>query len=135
MKVLLAIDSSELSDAVVSAVERRSWPPETVVCVLTVIDLLALTSAVGYLEPFIKSENEAAKALVEKVARRLGGQQNLRVVGEGARDGYALLFAAGKLRRIMMTAIVQTDFIEQSLRAFAGARNAAVLNDSVPGPV
>ena len=74
MKVLVAIDSSELSEAVVSAVERRPWPPETVVCVLTVIDLLALTSAVGYLEPFIKSENEAAKALVEKVAARLRGR-------------------------------------------------------------
>lgn len=74
MKVLLAIDSSELSEAVVSAVERRPWPPETVVCVLTVIDLLALTSAVGYLEPFIKSENEAAKSLVEKIAGRLAGR-------------------------------------------------------------
>lgn len=75
MKVLLAIDSSELSEAVVSAVERRPWPPDTVICVLTVIDLLALTSAVGYLEPFIKSENEAAKALVEKVSARLGDRK------------------------------------------------------------
>lgn len=72
MKILLAIDSSELSEAVVSEVERRPWPAGTVVCVLTVIDLLALTSAVGYLEPFIKTESEAAKALVEAVAERLG---------------------------------------------------------------
>jgi nucleotide-binding universal stress UspA family protein len=72
VKVLLAIDSSALSEAVVSEVERRPWPPDTNVCVLTVIDLLALTSAVGYLEPFIKSENEAAKALVHSVAERLG---------------------------------------------------------------
>ena len=64
MKILLAIDSSALSEAVVSEVERRPWPPDTNVCVLTVIDLLALTSAVGYLEPFIKSENDAARALV-----------------------------------------------------------------------
>jgi nucleotide-binding universal stress UspA family protein len=77
VKILLAIDSSELSEAVVSAVERRPWPPETVVCVLTVIDLLALTSAVGYLEAFIKSENEAAKALVEKIAARLS-ERNLQ---------------------------------------------------------
>ena len=74
MKVLLAIDSSVLSEAVVSEVERRPWPPETNVCVLTVIDLLALTSAVGYLEPFIKSENEAARALVHSVAERLAGR-------------------------------------------------------------
>lgn len=71
MKVLLAIDSSALSEAVVSEVERRPWPPGSVVCVLTVIDLMALTSAIGYLEPFIKSENDAAKTLVEAVAERL----------------------------------------------------------------
>ena len=74
MKVLLAIDSSALSEAVVSEVERRPWPPDTNVCVLTVIDLLALTSAVGYLEPFIKSENDAARALVHSVAERLAGR-------------------------------------------------------------
>jgi nucleotide-binding universal stress UspA family protein len=74
VKVLLAIDSSELSESVVNEVERRPWPPETVVCVLTVIDLLALTSAVGYLEPFIKNENAAAKALVEKIAQRFAGR-------------------------------------------------------------
>jgi nucleotide-binding universal stress UspA family protein len=71
VKILLAIDSSELSEAVASEVERRPWPPGSTVCVLTVIDLLALTSAVGYLEPFIKSENDAAKALVDSVAERL----------------------------------------------------------------
>lgn len=71
MRVLLAIDSSELSESVVSEVERRPWPAGSVVCVLTVIDLLALTSAVGYLEPFIKSENDAAKKLVDEVAARL----------------------------------------------------------------
>jgi nucleotide-binding universal stress UspA family protein len=74
VKVLVAIDSSTLSEAVVSEVERRPWPSDSVVCVLTVIDLLALTSAVGYLEPFIKSEDEAAKALVNSVAERLGGR-------------------------------------------------------------
>jgi nucleotide-binding universal stress UspA family protein len=85
VRVLLAIDSSELSESVVSEVERRPWPHDTVVCVLTVIDLLALNSAVGYLEPFIKSENEAAKALVESVAERLGrrGLQTTTLAVEG----------------------------------------------------
>ena len=85
MKVLLAIDSSELSNAVVSEFERRPWSPDTVVYVLTVIDLLAMTSAVGYLEPFIKSENEAAKALVDAVARRLSdrGLQTNTIAVEG----------------------------------------------------
>lgn len=72
VKILLAIDSSSLSEAVIREVEERPWPPETIGCVITVIDLLAMTSAVGYLEPFIKSENEAASQLVETVAKRLG---------------------------------------------------------------
>ena len=60
MKILLAVDSSALSEAVVNEIEQRPWPPETAICVLTVVDLLALTATVGYLEPFIKSENDAA---------------------------------------------------------------------------
>lgn len=85
MKILLAIDSSALSESVVSEVAQRPWPPGSVVCVLTVIDLLALTSAVGYLEPFIKSENDAAKKLVEAVAQRLGrfGFQTTTLAVEG----------------------------------------------------
>jgi nucleotide-binding universal stress UspA family protein len=71
LKILLAIDSSALSEAVVSEVEARPWPPATEVCVLTVIDLLALTTSVGYLEPFIKSENDAANKLVQSVSERL----------------------------------------------------------------
>lgn len=72
MKILLAIDSSPLSEAVVSEVEARPWPAGTEVCVLTVIDLFALTYSVGYLEPFMKSENKAARLLVQEVAERLG---------------------------------------------------------------
>ena len=60
-----------MSAAVVSEVEERTWPPGTEVCALTVIDLLALSSTVGYLEPFVKSENEAANTLVHAVAERL----------------------------------------------------------------
>lgn len=71
MKLLLAIDSSAESKAVVSEVESRPWPSGSEVVVLTVIDLFALTASVGYLEPFVRSENEAAKALVDEVAERL----------------------------------------------------------------
>jgi nucleotide-binding universal stress UspA family protein len=85
VKILLAIDSSSLSETVVTEVEERPWPPGTQVCVLTVIDLLALTSTVGYLEPFIKSENDAAKNLVQTVAERLGrrGLQTTALAVEG----------------------------------------------------
>lgn len=71
MKILLAIDSSPLSEAVVSEVEGRPWPAGTQVCVLTVVDLFALTYSVGYLEPFMKSEDDAARLLVQEVAERL----------------------------------------------------------------
>ncbi|HSB11937.1 MAG TPA: universal stress protein [Blastocatellia bacterium] len=85
MKLLLAVDSSAESNAVISEVEMRPWPPETEVCVLTVIDLFALTASVGYLEPFVKSENEAAKALVEQAAERLSrrGLQTTATAVEG----------------------------------------------------
>jgi nucleotide-binding universal stress UspA family protein len=103
LRILLAIDSSELSEAVVSEVERRPWPAGTVVCVLTVIDLLALTSAVGYLEPFIKSENDAAKTLVEKVAERLGqaGLQTAPLAVEGY-PGTSIVEEAEKWRADMV---------------------------------
>jgi nucleotide-binding universal stress UspA family protein len=71
VKILLAIDSSSLSEAIIGEVEQRPWPRDTSVCVLTVIDVFALTSAVGYLEPFIKSENQAAGQFVQEVAERL----------------------------------------------------------------
>jgi nucleotide-binding universal stress UspA family protein len=71
MKILLAIDFSAPSEAVIQEVSMRLWPPDTVVIVLTVVDLFALTSSVGYLEPFVKNENDAARAMVEAVAERL----------------------------------------------------------------
>jgi hypothetical protein len=71
MKVLLAIDSSEFSDPVIGEVASRPWPEGSIVFVLTVVDLFALTYSLGYLKPFIKNENEAARALVQSVADRL----------------------------------------------------------------
>lgn len=86
MKLLLAIDSSPLSEAVVSEVEARPWSALTEVCVLTVIDSFALTYSVGYLEPFMKSENKAAQLLVDEVAERLK-ERNLHATARVV-DGY-----------------------------------------------
>ncbi|MFY9608104.1 MAG: universal stress protein [Blastocatellia bacterium] len=74
MKVLLAIDSSEFSEPVISEVASRPWPADSIVFVLTVIDLFALTYSLGYLKPFIKNENDAARALVQSVADRLASR-------------------------------------------------------------
>jgi nucleotide-binding universal stress UspA family protein len=70
VKILLAVDSSPLSEAVISEVEARPWPAGTEVCALTVIDSFALTYSVGYLEPFMKNEDDAARVLVQEVAER-----------------------------------------------------------------
>ena len=85
MKVLLAIDSSEFSEAVIKEVEARPWPAESVVIVLTVVDLFALTQSIGHLEPFVKNENDAARVLVQSVAERLGshGIETVTQVVEG----------------------------------------------------
>lgn len=85
MRILLAIDSSPLSQAVISEVEARPWPAGAQVCVLTVIDLFALTYSVGYLEPFMKNEDDAARLLVQEVAERFGRRdlQTTTQVAEG----------------------------------------------------
>jgi hypothetical protein len=76
MKLLLAIDSSAQSEIVVSEVIRRPWPAGTEVCVLTVVDLLALFGGaiVGLLEPFTENENKAAESLVRSVRTRLASR-------------------------------------------------------------
>lgn len=74
MKVLLAIDSSEFSEPVITEIESRPWPPGSVVFVLTVVDLFALTYSLGYLKPLLKNESNAARALVQSVAERLAAR-------------------------------------------------------------
>lgn len=74
MKVLLAIDSSDFSETVVKEVAAYQWPAGSFFIVLTVIDLFALTSSVGYVNAFMKNENDAALALVESVSKGLAGR-------------------------------------------------------------
>jgi nucleotide-binding universal stress UspA family protein len=74
MKALLAIDSSECSKSVVKEVAARLWPPGTVVFVLNVVDLFALTYSIGYLEPFITKETDEAHALTQSVADCLASE-------------------------------------------------------------
>ena len=71
MKILIAIDSSEFSKTVIEEVSARPWPADSVAFVLTVIDRFALTSSLGYLEPFMKNETAAALALVQSAAEKL----------------------------------------------------------------
>ena len=67
-----------------------------------------------------------------EIAGRLVGEDQRRIVGQRARDGDALLLAARQLRRVVMSAIVQADLVEQRLRARA-ARRAGRRSPSAPG--
>jgi nucleotide-binding universal stress UspA family protein len=82
MKVLLAVDSSEFSKAAIEEVAARLWPQETVVYVLNVVDVFALTSGERTLR---KEQNDAAQDLVANVADQLGSRdiETVRQVVEG----------------------------------------------------
>ena len=68
--------------------------------------------------PHLQQQVEDVPAVrAVEVAGRLVGEDQRRIVGQRPRDGDALLLAAGQLRRIVMPAIVQADFVEQRLRA------------------
>ena len=71
MKIVLAVDFSAASEVVVSEVAARPWPAATVVHILHVVDLFALTYSVGYFDTFINKETDEARALGNSVAERL----------------------------------------------------------------
>ena len=82
-------------------------------------------SVFAYLQQQI--EHVAAVRAVE-IAGRFVGEDQRRIVGQRPRDRDALLLAARQLRRIVMTAIVQSDFVEQRLRARRGIATAGDLH-------
>ena len=51
------------------------------------------------------------------VPRRLVGQQDRRLIGQGAGDGHALLLTPGKLRRMVIQTRFQAHLLQQSPRA------------------
>src|SRR5262250_2245961 len=71
MKVLVAVDSSTRSEAVVSEVASRPWPRGTKITVLNVLDVEDFLSSANYRENIRESENKAATSLVQTIARRL----------------------------------------------------------------
>ena len=57
-----------------------------------------------------------------EVAGRLVGEDQLRIAGEHARDGHALLLPAGELRRQMLRARGEADQLERALDALLAVR-------------
>jgi nucleotide-binding universal stress UspA family protein len=79
MKILIAIDGSDFSQAALQSVIARPWPPDTDVKVLNVVEppsLLMGREMGGYdpeFEVVWKALREQAKHLVEKAAEKLRG--------------------------------------------------------------
>lgn len=85
MKVLLAIDSSLSSEIVTNQTAARPWPPDTTMCVLTVVDTHVLSSNIAGIDTFARFQVENAEALANSVANRLKAQgiEVITVVQEG----------------------------------------------------
>lgn len=91
MKILLALDGSECSEAAVGEVAARPWPDGSEVRIVSVIEpppLMAMPDTWGpptdYYEALEKSAESQANAVIEKgVGRvRAGVGQRVRVVSE-----------------------------------------------------
>ena len=78
--------------------------------------------AVG-VQPLEQRDHLGAGARVE-LAGGLVGEEQRRPVGERARDGDALLLAAGQLRRAVALALREADVVEQLERTLAPLRAA-----------
>ena len=74
-----------------------------------------------FVQAFQQRENLLGRLRVERRGR-LVAQQNARVVGEGARNGHALLLSAGKLRGICVGLVVDLHQPQQLLGFFPHLR-------------
>ena len=77
MKILLALDGSPFSDAVVDEVARRPWPADSEVKILSVFEHPILPMVEGwapsgdYFAEIVKAAEEQAQNIVQKAAREL----------------------------------------------------------------
>jgi nucleotide-binding universal stress UspA family protein len=74
MKILIAIDSSASSEAVLSEIVGRQWPEGTMARVLNVVGSVAAYSNAPDIEPLVSAETEAARALVKSAVDQLASR-------------------------------------------------------------
>lgn len=74
MKILVAIDSSPSSQAVISAIAARRWPAGTTARVLNVVGSVSVYSGIPDVEPLFSAESENAKALVRSAVDKLASR-------------------------------------------------------------
>ena len=129
MKILIAIDGSDFSQAALKSVIARPWPPDTAIKVLHVVEppsLLMGREMGGYdpeFEVVWKALREQAKDLVEKAAEKLReakfkvstelveGDPKSRIL-DAARDWHADMIVLGShgrtgLGRFLMGSVSQ----------------------------
>lgn len=77
MKILLAVDGSDCSDAAVEAFTRRPWPPESEVKVITAAEVPVPVGmepwavSANYFAELDKSVREAAQAVIDSALLKL----------------------------------------------------------------
>jgi nucleotide-binding universal stress UspA family protein len=83
MKILLAVDGSECSNAAVRSVANRPWPPGTVVKVFSAVELPFVPTTEtwalpdSYYAELEKSQSEKAKAAIDNAVKTLRESQGL----------------------------------------------------------
>jgi len=94
MKILLAVDGSDCSDAAVTEVAGRPWPASSEMKVISVVEpppLMAMPDTWGpptdYYDALEKSAHEQATAAIDKAVRMLRSRvgQNATVTGDALR--------------------------------------------------
>ena len=75
MNILVAIDSSPSSEAIISAIAARRWPAGTTARVLNVVgSAVSVYSGIPDIEPLFSAEQENAKALVMSAVDQLASR-------------------------------------------------------------
>ena len=90
MKILVAVDGSKCSDAAISEVLKRPWPPKTEVRAITAFEVPVMVgiepwaAAPNYFEQLEKAVRDGARATVDQALDKLKPIENgkLKISGE-----------------------------------------------------
>jgi nucleotide-binding universal stress UspA family protein len=85
MKILLAIDGSEFSDAAVNEIAQRPWPANSEIRIISVVEPPLLPTVEtwvppeNYIEALEKAGEDAARSVIKKAADRIVNKQQDRI--------------------------------------------------------
>jgi nucleotide-binding universal stress UspA family protein len=122
MKILLAIDSSSASEAVVREAASRPWPLGTIFCVMSVVDIWTLEETPSLMEP---TERETKRVVADAVdTLRHSGYDAFGEIPRGVPKQEIRNYAATWNADLILIGSRQRSDIE---RLFAGSIAQAVL--------